>query len=292
MDKALTQTKLDGVPLFARGKVRDVYDLGNRLLIVASDRISAFDVVMPNGIPGKGKVLTEMSLFWFQLLSDVVDHHLVTADLDEYPEILQPYRDQLEGRSMIVVKADRIDVECVARGYLAGSGWKGYQDNGQVCGITLPAGLKESSRLDEPIFTPATKAEEGHDENISFERMCEVVDPDLAKMMKDLTLEIYGRAREYAEGKGVIIADTKFEFGLSGGEIILIDEVLSPDSSRFWDRERYAPGQSQDSFDKQFLRDYLETLDWDKTPPAPDLPEEVISETLEKYREARDRLLG
>jgi phosphoribosylaminoimidazole-succinocarboxamide synthase len=247
---------------------------------------------MPNGIPGKGKILTEMSLFWFQQLADVVRHHLVTADLDEYPDLLQPYRDQLEGRSMLVVKAERIDVECVARGYLAGSGWKGYQENGQVCGILLPSGLQESSRLDGPIFTPATKAEEGHDENISFERMCEVVDPDLAGRMKDLTLEIYGRAREYAEGKGVIIADTKFEFGLSDGEVILIDEVLSPDSSRFWDRDLYAPGRSQDSFDKQFLRDYLETLDWDKTPPAPDLPEEVIAKTLDKYREARDRLLG
>ena len=292
MDEALTETKLDGVPLFARGKVRDVYDLGDRLLIVASDRISAFDVVMPNGIPGKGKILTEMSLFWFQRLGDVVNHHLVTADLDQYPDVLQPYRDQLEGRSMVVVKADHIDVECVARGYLAGSGWQGYQDNGQVCGIPLPAGLQESSRLDEPIFTPATKAAEGHDENISFERMCEVVDPDLAKKMKSLTLEIYGKAREYAEGRGVIIADTKFEFGLSDGEVILIDEVLSPDSSRFWDRELYGPGRSQDSFDKQFLRDYLETLDWDKTPPAPDLPEEVITKTLAKYREARDRLLG
>lgn len=292
MNRALIETRLNGVPLFARGKVRDVYDLGDRLLIVATDRISAFDCVMPNGIPGKGKILTEMSLFWFEKLSGLVRHHLITADVDEYPAALWPFRDQLQGRSMLVVKADRVDIECVARGYLAGSGWKDYQRTGAVCGIPLPGGLQESDRLDEPIFTPATKAETGHDENINFEQMCEVVDRELAVRLRDLTLEVYGAAREYAEGKGIIIADTKFEFGLQGGGVILIDEVLSPDSSRFWDREVYAPGRSQDSFDKQFVRDYLETLDWDKTPPAPELPDEIVEKTLAKYQEARDRLLG
>ncbi len=286
------ETGLGGIPLFARGKVRDVYDLDDRLLIVATDRISAHDVVMPNGIPGKGKILTEMSLFWFDRISGLVGDHLIAANVDEYPEELQRYRDQLEGRSMLVVKAERIDIECVARGYLAGSGWREYQDNGAVCGISLPAGLRESSRLSEPIFTPATKAETGHDENISFEQMCEVVDPELAGKLRDLTLGVYGRAREYAEGQGVIIADTKFEFGLHEGEIILIDEILSPDSSRFWDQKIYEPGRSQDSFDKQFVRDYLDALDWDRTPPAPALPEEIVNKTLQKYQEARDRLLG
>ena len=292
MEKALLETRLEGVPLFARGKVRDVYDLDDRLLIVATDRISAHDVVVPNGIPGKGKILTEMSLFWFDRLAGLVRDHLITDNVDEYPEEVQPYKDQLEGRSMLVVKAERIDVECVARGYLAGSGWREYQQSGMVCGIPLPAGLQESSRLSEPIFTPATKAETGHDENISFDQMCEIVDPELAGRLRDLTLKVYAAARDYAEGRGIIIADTKFEFGLHDGGIVLIDEILSPDSSRFWDQEVYGPGRSQDSFDKQFVRDYLDTLDWDKTPPAPALPEEIVRKTLEKYREARDRLLG
>ncbi|MDA0748623.1 MAG: phosphoribosylaminoimidazolesuccinocarboxamide synthase [bacterium] len=292
MEAALLETRLEGIPVFARGKVRDVYDLGDRLLIVATDRISSFDCVMPNGIPGKGKILTEMSLFWFGLTSGLVPNHLITANVDEYPKNLQAFRDQLEGRSMLVVKADRIDIECVARGYLVGSGWKDYQKTGKVCGIPLPEGLQESVRLEQPIFTPATKADTGHDENISFEQMCEVVEPDLANKLRDLTLGVYRSAREYAEGKDIIIADTKFEFGLHNGKIILIDEILSPDSSRFWDRTQYAPGRSQDSFDKQFVRDYLETLDWDKTPPAPALPEHIIERTLEKYREGRDRLLG
>lgn len=292
MVEALMETRLERIPLFVRGKVRDVYDLDDRLLIVATDRISAYDVVMPNGIPGKGKILTEMSLFWFDKISGLVGDHLISANVDEYPEELQRYRDQLAGRSMLVVKAERIDIECVARGYLAGSGWREYQDSGEVCGISLPVGLQESSRLSEPIFTPATKAETGHDENISFEQMCEIVDLELAGKLRDLTLGVYSRAREYAEEQGVIIADTKFEFGLHGGEIILIDEILSPDSSRFWDQEIYAPGRSQDSFDKQFIRDYLDTLDWDRTPPAPALPEEIVNKTLQKYQEARDRLLG
>ena len=291
MAMALTETRLDGVPLFARGKVRDVYDLGDRLLIVATDRISAFDCVAPNGIPGKGAILTEMSLFWFEKLAHLAAHHLITANVDEYPSELQAYRDQLESRSMLVMKADRVDIECVARGYLAGSGWKDYTETGAVCGVQLPDGLEESSRLDRPIFTPATKAVTGHDENISFEQMCNVVEPGLASRLRDLTLEIYAAARTFAEGKGIIIADTKFEFGLRDGEVILIDEILSPDSSRFWDRELYAPGRSQDSFDKQFVRDYLETLEWDKTPPAPELPDEIVERTLDKYRDVRDRLL-
>ena len=292
MSDALLETNLGDIPQFSRGKVRDVYDLGSELLIVAADRISAYDCVMPNGIPGKGKLLTEMSLFWFEKVTDIVRHHLVTADVDAYPPELQPFRDQLEGRSMLVVKADRIDIECVARGYLAGSGWKDYQKTGQVCGIPLPDGLQESSRLSEPIFTPATKADTGHDENISFEQACDLAGKDVVAKIRDLTLAVYGSAREYAEGKGVIIADTKFEFGQHNGEVILIDEILSPDSSRFWDRETYEPGRSQDSFDKQFLRDYLDTLDWDKTPPAPELPDDIVDRTLQKYRDARDRLLG
>jgi phosphoribosylaminoimidazole-succinocarboxamide synthase len=292
MAMTLTETRLDGVPLFARGKVRDVYDLGDRILIVATDRISAFDCVAPNGIPGKGAILTEMSLFWFEKLAHLAAHHLITANVDEYPSELQAYRDQLESRSMLVMKADRVDIECVARGYLAGSGWKDYTETGAVCGVQLPDGLEESGRLDRPIFTPATKAVTGHDENISFEQMCNVVEPGLASRLRDLTLEIYAAARTFAEGKGIIIADTKFEFGLRDGEVILIDEILSPDSSRFWDRELYAPGRSQDSFDKQFVRDYLETLDWDKTPPAPELPDEIVERTLDKYRDVRDRLLG
>jgi phosphoribosylaminoimidazole-succinocarboxamide synthase len=292
MAMALTETRLDGVPLFARGKVRDVYDLGDRILIVATDRISAFDCVAPNGIPGKGAILTEMSLFWFEKLAHLAAHHLITANVDEYPSELQAYREQLESRSMLVMKADRVDIECVARGYLAGSGWKDYTETGAVCGVQLPDGLEESGRLDRPIFTPATKAVTGHDENISFDQMCNVVEPGLASRLRDLTLEIYAAARTFAEGKGIIIADTKFEFGLRDGEVILIDEILSPDSSRFWDRELYAPGRSQDSFDKQFVRDYLETLDWDKTPPAPELPDEIVDKTLDKYRDVRDRLLG
>lgn len=280
------------MPLFSRGKVRDVYDLGDRLLIVTTDRISAFDCIMPNGIPGKGRILTEMSLFWFGLVGDVVPNHLVTADVDEYPEALKPYRDQLEGRSMIVRKAERIDVECIVRGYLSGSGWKEYQRDGAVCGIALPAGLVESDKLPENIFTPSTKEDDGHDQNVSFDVVVDMIGSERAGEIRDLSLAVYEKARAYAATRGIIIADTKFEFGRVDGKTILIDEILSPDSSRFWPADEYEPGRSQRSYDKQFVRDYLNGLDWDKTPPAPGLPDDIIEKTLEKYRDAKDRLLG
>ena len=292
MDKALMTTDLPGVNLYARGKVRDVYDLGDNLLIVATDRISAFDCVMPNGIPGKGKILTEMSLFWFDFVSDIVPNHLITARVDEFPEQLKPFADQLEGRSMLVKKAERIDVECVVRGYLAGSGWREYKQTGSICGIKLPPGLAEAGKLPENIYTPSTKAEEGHDENVSFDFTSNMIGEELAGRISDLSLAVYEKARAYAESKGIIIADTKFEFGRVDGNVILIDEILSPDSSRFWPVSVYSPGRSQQSFDKQFVRDYLETLDWDKTPPAPPLPDEIVMKTLEKYSEAQKLLLG
>ena len=293
MDKALISTNLQGVPLYARGKVRDVYDLGDRLLIVATDRISAFDCVMPNGIPEKGKILTEMSLFWFDLVSGIVPNHLITSHVDEYPEPLRSYRDQLEGRSMIVRKApERIDVECIVRGYLSGSGWKEYRQTGAICGIALPSGLVESEKIPENIFTPSTKADSGHDLNVGFDVIEDMIGRERAAEIRDLSLAVYEKARAYAEKRNIIIADTKFEFGWVNGKTILIDEILSPDSSRFWPRSSYRPGGSQPSFDKQFVRDYLETLDWDKTPPAPALPDEIVTMTLEKYREARDLLLG
>ncbi len=287
------QTDIPDIPLFTRGKVRDVYDMDDKLLIIATDRISAYDVVMPNGIPGKGVVLTQMSLFWFDLVKDVVPNHLISADVEEYPDVLQPYRDLLEGRSMLVQKADRYDIECVARGYITGSGWKEYNRDGMVSGIPLPDGLQESQILAPPLFTPATKAETGHDENITFDQMVEVIgDRETSEKLKNLTLAVYGTARNFASERGIIIADTKFEFGLIDGKITLIDEILSPDSSRFWPQDSYEPGRGQDSFDKQFVRDYLETLDWDKTPPAPELPKDIVRRTLEKYKEASRRLLG
>jgi phosphoribosylaminoimidazole-succinocarboxamide synthase len=289
---ALITTDIPVVPLYARGKVRDVYDLGDRLLIIATDRISAFDCVMPNGIPGKGKILTEMSLFWFGLTAGIVPNHLLTARFDEYPKELAPYRDQLEGRSMIVRKAKRIDVECIVRGYLAGSGWSEYKRSRSVCGIGLPAGLRESDKLPENIFTPSTKEESGHDLNVSFEVITGMIGTALAEDIRDLSLAVYEKARAYAASKGVIIADTKFEFGVVDGKTILIDEILSPDSSRFWPAGEYEPGRSQRSFDKQFVRDYLNGLDWDKTPPAPPLPVEIVEKTLEKYREVRNLLVG
>jgi phosphoribosylaminoimidazole-succinocarboxamide synthase len=292
LDKALTSTNLPGVPLYACGKVRDVYDLGDRLLIIATDRISAFDCVMPNGIPGKGKILTEMSIFWFDLVKDIVPNHLITAHIDEYPDFLKPFRDQLQGRSMIVRKAERIDVECIVRGYLSGSGWKEYRQTGAICGIKLPSGLVESQKLPENIFTPSTKADAGHDQNVDFEIVENMIGRALAAEIRDLSLAVYEKARAYAEKRNIIIADTKFEFGRVNGKTILIDEILSPDSSRFWPSASYRQGGPQPSFDKQFVRDYLETLDWDKTPPAPALPEEIVRKTLEKYREARDLLLG
>ena len=292
MEQAITKVDLPGIKRFTQGKVRDVFDLGDQLLIVASDRISAFDCVMPNGIPGKGKILTAMSLFWFDLMADVAENHLIASDVDAYPSELQKFRELLEGRSMLVRKAERFDIECVVRGYLAGSGWREYRESGKICGIRLPEGLREADRLPKPIFTPATKADSGHDENISFERAGALIGSDRAAQLRDLSIAVYEKARAYADTRGIIIADTKFEFGLVDGRVILIDEIFSSDSSRFWPKDRYEPGRSQDSFDKQFVRDYLETLDWDKTPPAPELPEEIIRKSLEKYREAYRRLAG
>lgn len=289
---SLLKTDLPDVKLFHRGKVRDVYTLDHSLLIVATDRISAYDCIMPNGIPGKGKILTQMSLFWFDLVKDIIPNHLITAETEDYPDQLQPYTALLAGRSMLVRKAQRFDVECVARGYLAGSGWREYRQTGRVCGVSLPDGLVESSPIEPPIFTPATKAAVGHDENIPFASMAEIVGIDNAERMRELTLAVYARARAYADPRGIIIADTKFEFGLIDGQITLIDEILSPDSSRFWPKDTYCPGRSQDSFDKQFVRDYLDTLDWNKTPPAPSLPESIVQKTLEKYQEAARRLLS
>ncbi len=288
----ILETDLEGVERHARGKVRDVYRVDGRLLIVATDRISAFDYILPTGIPAKGKVLTQLSIFWFDFLKDLTPNHFLTARVEDYPEPLRQYRRELEGRSMLVRRAEMIEIECVARGYLAGSGWKEYREQGTVCGIPLPAGLAESDRLPEPIFTPATKAQTGHDENISFERVCSMIGEDLAKRLRDLTLGIYTRAARYAETKGIIIADTKFEFGFVDGELLLGDEVLTPDSSRFWPAETYRPGGPQFSYDKQFVRDYLESIRWNKQPPAPVLPGEVAAKTSEKYRQAYTALTG
>jgi phosphoribosylaminoimidazole-succinocarboxamide synthase len=288
----ILDTQLEGVPRHARGKVRDVYTVDDRLLIVATDRISAFDYILPTGIPDKGRVLTQLSIFWFDFLRDVTPTHFLTANVDEYPAPLPRFRDQLEGRSMLVKRAKMVEIECVARGYISGSGWKEYKQQGTVCGIKLPAGLKESDKLPEPIFTPATKAQTGHDENVSFEHVVGLIGEDLASRLRDLTLEIYSRAARYAETKGIIIADTKFEFGFVGDELVLGDEVLTPDSSRFWPAETYKPGGAQFSFDKQFVRDYLESIRWNKQPPAPPLPEEVAAKTGEKYREAYRILTG
>lgn len=292
MKDVILSTDFSELKLLARGKVRDIYDLGESLLIVTSDRISAFDVIMDEGIPGKGEVLTRISTHWFTLMEDIVPHHLISTSVASFPAPCQKYADILEGRSMLVKKARPLPVECIVRGYLAGSGWKEYQETGAVCGISLPIGLVESDRLPEPIFTPSTKAEIGdHDENISFEKMVELCGKDIAEKVRQISLDIYRTARELADTRGIIIADTKFEFGLYEGELILIDECLTPDSSRFWPKEGYRPGASQPSFDKQFLRDYLETLDWDKKAPAPPLPEEVVRETSRKYGEALERLL-
>ena len=288
----LLETSLAGVPLLGRGKVRDVYALDGNLLIVASDRISAFDYILATGIPHKGRILTQLSVCWFDFLRDVTPTHFLTADVDEYPPQLRPFREQLEGRSMLVKRAQMMDVECVARGYLAGSGWKEYRDRGTVCGIPLPSGLKESDQLPEPIFTPSTKAQSGHDENIPFEQVVAMVGNDLAERLRSLTLEIYSKAARYAETRGVIIADTKFEFGLIGDTLILADEVLTPDSSRFWPRETYSPGGPQPSYDKQYVRDYLESIRWNKQPPAPALPPEVAARTSEKYHDAYKALTG
>jgi phosphoribosylaminoimidazole-succinocarboxamide synthase len=291
-DEPLLHLDLPGIRKVKSGKVREVFDLGDRLLFVATDRISAFDCIMPNGIPRKGEVLTQISHFWFAQTEQIVANHLLAKADDPLPAPLQPFAAQLARRSMIVKKATPLTIECVVRGYLAGSGWKEYQKSQTVCGIALPAGLKESAELPEPIFTPATKAETGHDENIPFETAAKLVGADIAARARDLSLRIYHFARDYARKRGIIIADTKFEFGLFEGQLVLIDEVLTPDSSRFWPADQYAPGKGQPSFDKQFVRDYLETLAWDKTPPAPALPPLIVSRTQAKYLEAYERLTG
>lgn len=293
MSQALIQTSLGDLPLTARGKVRDIYDLGNdQLLFVATDRISAFDHVLATGITGKGRILTQLSLFWFDLLKDIVRNHLLTADVAQFPASCKPYSDQLEGRSMVVRRAEMFPVECVVRGYLSGSGWKDYQQTGSVCGIQLPAGLRESDKLPEPIFTPAAKNNIGHDENISFERMIDTIGQKPAEDLRDLTIKIYEKAAKHAAGKGVILADTKFEFGLIDGEITLADEVLTPDSSRYWPAATYKPGGAQPSFDKQYVRDYLESIHWNKQAPAPALPPEVVERTNAKYLEAFHLITG
>ena len=289
-DSTILETQLSNIPLHRRGKVRDVYDVGEDLLIVATDRISAFDVVMPTGIPDKGKVLTQLSAYWFSVTGHIVTNHLLTARVDEYPEQLTPFRKQLELRSMLVRKTRPIPFECVVRGYLYGSGWKEYQQTGSVCGISLPTGLEQASRLPEPIFTPATKAESGHDINVSIDEVARELGNELTDRLKNTSLDLYHFGSREAESKGIIIADTKFEFGLAGEELILIDEVLTPDSSRFWPVDEYRPGRSQPSYDKQFVRDYLEKMDWDKTPPGPELPEDVVSGTRSRYRQALENL--
>ena len=297
-ESLVLETHLEGLTLARRGKVRDVYDLGDRLLIVATDRISAFDYILGSGIPDKGKVLTQLSAFWFDRVADLVPHHLLSVDVDEFPAVTRPHRDILRGRSMLVRKTDPLPVECVARGFLSGSGWKDYQRTGAVCGVALPAGLRDSDRLPQPIFTPATKADTGHDENISEDEAGRIVGRELIGRLRDLTLAIYGRGVAHAETCGIIIADTKFEFGLirrSGGaadELVLIDEVLTPDSSRFWPKADYQPGRSQPSFDKQFVRDYLERIGWNKQPPVPALPADVIEGTRQKYLDAFRQITG
>jgi len=289
----ISTTEFKTLKLKGRGKVRDIYDLGNRLLIVATDRISAFDVVMPNPIPDKGRILTQLSKFWFNLTKEIVPNHIISTEAKDFPEACRPYEAMLKDRSMLVVKTDVLPIECVVRGYLSGSGWEEYKNTGEVCGIPLPKGLLESSKLEEPIFSPATKAEMGlHDENISFEEVEKIVGKVRAKKLRSFSLAVYKKARDFAEGRGIIIADTKMEFGLKDKKLLLIDELLTPDSSRFWPKAGYQPGGSQKSFDKQFLRDYLLSLKWDKSPPAPQLPEEIVFKTREKYLEAYERLVG
>jgi phosphoribosylaminoimidazole-succinocarboxamide synthase len=289
----ISTTEFKTLKLRGRGKVRDIYDLGDRLLIVATDRISAFDVVMPNPIPDKGRILTQLSNFWFDLTKDLVPNHVLSTEVGDYPKECQPYQEMLRGRSMLVMKTEVLPVECVVRGYLSGSGWEEYQKTGEVCGIKLPKGLRESSKLEEPIFTPATKAEIGlHDENIPFEKVEKTIGKDLAQKVKSLSLAIYKKARDFADQRGILISDTKMEFGVKSEKLFLIDELLTPDSSRFWPKDEYQPGGPQKSFDKQFLRDYLLTIRWNKNPPAPQLPEEIVKKTREKYLEAYERLVG
>jgi len=293
LDPVLLETDYSDLELYASGKVRDVYNLdADHLLFIATDRISAFDYVLATGIPHKGRVLTQISLFWFDFLKDIVANHFVTADVNRYPAELRQHADQLRGRSMMVMRAQMFPVECVARGYLSGSGWKEYKTAGTICGIKLPPGLRESDALPEPIFTPATKATTGHDINISFEEMCQLMDPKLSHQLRDLTLRIYTAAADYARQRGILIADTKFEFGVTAQGITLADEVLTPDSSRFWPADTYQPGRAQNSYDKQYVRDYLEEIHWNKQPPAPALPQEVALRTSEKYLEAYRQLTG
>ena len=292
LNRVLLQTDIPELPLHARGKVRDLYSLNGHLLFVATDRISAFDYVLGTGIPEKGRVLTQLSLFWFDFLKDIVSNHLVTASVEEYPASLKNYSEQLRGRSMLVNKAQMVDIECVVRGYISGSAWKEYQQDGTVCGIKLPAGLRDSDKLPEPIFSPATKALSGHDENISFAEMCKRTGPELAEQLRDMSLRVYRKAADYAAGRGIIIADTKFEFGHTSQGLVLADEVLTPDSSRFWPADKYQPGRAQESFDKQFVRDYLEAIKWNKRPPAPSLPDDVVLKTSEKYIQAYKILAG
>ena len=288
----LLHTDFPGLPLYASGKVRDLYRLNGTLLFVATDRLSAFDYVLATGIPHKGKVLTQLSLFWFDFLKDLVHTHLITADVAQYPAELRPYADELRGRSMLVTRAEMVPIECVVRGYISGSAWKEYRERGSVCGIALPAGLRESDRLPAPLFTPAIKATSGHDENISFEEMVKRAGPQLSEQLREVSVRIYAAAAEYAAQRGILIADTKFEFGQTAAGLVLADEVLTPDSSRFWPADQYQPGRSQDSFDKQYVRDYLEQIRWNKQPPAPALPEDVARRTSEKYVEAFRRLTG
>jgi len=288
----LLATELPDVDLIHRGKVRDVYQVGDELLLVATDRVSAFDVVLPGGVPSKGTVLTQLSCFWFDRLQHVVSNHLISADVDEFPAVLRPFADQLAGRSMYARRAERFDVECVVRGYLIGSGWRDYQRTGEVCGIELPPDLQQADRLPEPIFTPSTKADSGHDENVSVAQMAEMIGPEWTARLAEVSLQLYSEAAEYAESRGIIIADTKFEFGLVGGELILIDEALTPDSSRFWPAAEYRPGTNPPSYDKEFVRDYLSHLDWNKTAPGPVLPDDIVQRTSAKYHEAYEVLTG
>ena len=285
MNEIILKTEFPDIPLLKRGKVRDIYDLGEYLLLVATDRISAFDVILPNGIPGKGRVLTKISVFWFKQMEGIIQNHIIFTNVKDFPERLRAYGDILEGRSMLVKKTSPVPVECVVRGYLSGSGWKEYKNGGTVCGISLIGGLVESSKLNEPIFTPSTKAEEGHDINISFDKVADLVGRNMAERLRNVSIRVYSKAREIAEKKGIIIADTKFEFGLYEGELMLIDELLTPDSSRFWSIKDYTPGKGQDSFDKQIVRDYLLTLDWNQTYPGPVLPDEIVEKTAARYNE-------
>lgn len=292
-EKVVSMTEFKSLPLRGRGKVRDIYDLGDRLLIVATDRISAFDVVMPDPIPDKGRVLTQLSKFWFDLTKEIVPNHVITTEVEQYPVECQPYQEVLKDRSMLVIKTDVLPIECVVRGYLSGSGWEEYRKSGEVCGIRLPKGLLESSKLGEPIFTPATKAEVGlHDENIPFEEVQKRIGKELSEKIRSISIAVYKKARDFAEERGILIADTKMEFGMREGRLFLIDELLTPDSSRFWPKNEYSPGRSQKSFDKQFLRDYLISIHWDKNPPAPSLPREIVQKTREKYLEAYERIVG